>query len=134
MQYLLDTHCLIWFQENNPKIPPSILEEIQKASNKIFFSQISLLEIAIKQKIGKLPSFQATLADVYYQGLKDDFTFLSIQNNHIETYDQIPLLAEHRDPFDRLLLATAATEQLTIITADKNFRLYPKVVQIFWED
>ncbi len=75
MQYLLDTHCLIWFQENNSKIPERVMQQIQDISNTILFSQISLFEIAIKQKIGKLPLFQATISDVYEQAIKDNFTF-----------------------------------------------------------
>ena len=59
MQYLLETHCLIWFQENNSQIPDAVMNEIQSPDNTIIFSQISLFEIAIKQKIGKLPSFQS---------------------------------------------------------------------------
>ena len=49
MHYLLDTHCLIWFQENNSKIPERVMQQIQDTSNTILFSQISLFEIAIKQ-------------------------------------------------------------------------------------
>ncbi len=51
------------------------MQQIQDTSNTILFSQISLFEIAIKQKIGKLPLFQATISDVYEQAIKDNFTF-----------------------------------------------------------
>ena len=54
-KYLLDTHCLLWFQENNPKIPKRVMQEIQNPENLILFSQLSLYEIVIKQAIGKLP-------------------------------------------------------------------------------
>lgn len=74
-KFLLDTHCLIWFQEDNPKIPEDIMRIIQNAANIIFFSQLSLFEIAIKQKIGKLPAFQATAEEIYNQALNDGFTF-----------------------------------------------------------
>ncbi len=79
--YLLDTHCLIWFQDNNPKIPAYVMAIIQDLSNTIFFSQVSLFEIAIKQKIGKLPEFSAQLEDVYHQAIADDFTYLPVKIN-----------------------------------------------------
>jgi len=90
MRYLLDTHSMIWFQEANSKIPERAMKEIRASENIIFFSQVSLFEIAIKQKIGKLPSFLATIAEVHSQAIKDDFTFLPIQNKHVEAYEKFP--------------------------------------------
>ncbi|PPD03141.1 MAG: PIN domain-containing protein [Methylobacter sp.] len=106
--------------------------EIQSVKNTVFFSQISLFEIAIKQKIGKLPSFSSSLNEVYDQALQADFSFLSIKNQHIFSYHKVPLLDNHRDPFDRLLLATALDENAVILSADKNFALYSDLVQVFW--
>jgi PIN domain nuclease of toxin-antitoxin system len=63
--YLLDTHCLIWFQENNIQIPERVMNIIQDTNNTILFSQVSLFEITIKQKIGKLPAFNATVEEIY---------------------------------------------------------------------
>ncbi|MBD0293986.1 MAG: type II toxin-antitoxin system VapC family toxin [Flavisolibacter sp.] len=109
-----------------------MMQEIQNPENVICFSQISLFEIVIKQKIGKLPLFLATIADIYQQALKDNFTYLPVKNRHIELYDKVPLLEEHRDPFDRLLIATALAEEFTIITADKNFTLYSELIKVLW--
>ncbi|MEO6978713.1 MAG: hypothetical protein ABJA76_17470 [Mucilaginibacter sp.] len=66
-RYLLDTHCLIWFQENNPQIPAGIMSLIQDPENTILFSQISLFEIAIKKAIGKLPGLSAAIPDIRRQ-------------------------------------------------------------------
>src|SRR6185312_7679385 len=118
-RYLLDTHCLVWFQEDNPKIPENISELISDPNNTILFSQVSLFELAIKQKIGKLPDFSVTIEDVNTQALKDGFTFLNIQNSHIYSYTALRLLENHRDPFDRLLIATAITEDAIILSADE---------------
>ena len=71
-KYLLDTHCLIWFQENNPQIPDKVLAIIQNPENIILFSQVSLFELAIKLKIGKLPDFNVSVEDIYQQALTDD--------------------------------------------------------------
>lgn len=130
--YLLDTHCLIWFQENNPRIPKHILEEIQDPGNKIFFSQISLFEITIKKAIGKLPDFKTSIEDVFEQAINDGFSFLPIQNKHLFKYEAIPLIEEHKDPFDRLIIATAYEEGATILTVDANFKFYSDLVKVEW--
>ncbi|HWZ03788.1 MAG TPA: type II toxin-antitoxin system VapC family toxin [Mucilaginibacter sp.] len=130
--YLLDTHCLIWFQENNPKIPEQVMKLIQQSDNVVFFSQISLFEITIKQKVGKLPAFNATIEEIYDQAINDGFTFLQIQNQHIYNYNQIPLLTDHRDPFDRLLIATALQENAIILSADEQLQRYSDTVNVFW--
>ncbi|WP_426668576.1 type II toxin-antitoxin system VapC family toxin [Mucilaginibacter sp. McL0603] len=132
VRYLLDTHVLIWFQENNPKIPERVMKEIQKSDNTILFSQVSLFEISIKQKIGKLPAFYATIEEVYQQAINDGFTFLNIQNQHIYNYNRVPLLEDHRDPFDRLLIATAMEEKAVILSVDEKISLYTDLVKALW--
>ncbi len=132
LNYLLDTSCLIWFQENSPKIPKKVMDIIQDTENNIFFSQISLFEIAIKQKIGKLPLFVSTVDEVYHQAIKDDFVFMQLQNRHLSCYDKVPLYEIHRDPFDRLLISTAFEEKLIVLTSDQNFKLYTDIINVFW--
>ena len=105
---------------------------IQDTENTILFSQVSLFEISIKQKIGKLPALYASIDEIYQQGLRDGFTFINIQNRHIYSYDKIPLVKDHRDPFDRLLLATALEESTTFISADEQLFLYAEVIDILW--
>ena len=131
-RYLLDTHSLIWFQENNPKIPGQIMAIIQNPDNLILFSQISLFEISIKQKIGKLPIFSATVQEVYQQAINDGFTLMNIQNQHIFHYNKVTLMENHRDPFDRLLMATAMAENAVILSADEKFNLYKGLVEVAW--
>ena len=130
--YLLDTHCLIWFQDNSPKIPKRIMNILQSPANTILFSQISLFEITIKQQVGKLSQFVATIQDVFNQANLDGFTFLPINNNHLYHYNDILLFEQHRDPFDRLLLATALVEKVSILSADANFNLYKESVTVIW--
>lgn len=130
--YLLDTHCLIWFQDDSPRIPKRIMNILQSPANTILFSQISLFEITIKQKVGKLSQFVATIQDVFNQAESDGFTFLPISNNHLYHYNDIPLFEQHRDPFDRLLLATALVEKVSLLSADVNFNLYNESVNVIW--
>ena len=96
------------------------MDIIQESDNVILFSQISLFEIGIKQKTGKIPAFYATVEDVYLQAIKDGFTFMPIQNQHIYRYNKVPLLEDHRDPFDRLLIATAIEENAAILNPTKK--------------
>ncbi len=98
----------------------------------VYFSQISLYEIAIKQKIGKLPEAPQTITEIHAQLLKDGYNFLPIHNAHIEAYNNINLQDIHRDPFDRLLLATAYHEKMTFITADSKFGFYTHQVEILF--
>jgi PIN domain nuclease of toxin-antitoxin system len=131
-KYLLDTHALIWFQKNNPRLSKKVASIIESSNNLILFSQISLFELFIKQKIGKMPEFLVSSDDVYNQGLIDEFSFISIQNSHISRYSQIELFDNHRDPFDRLLIATAIEEKAVILSGDEKFKLYEDVVEIIW--
>ncbi|RLJ72665.1 type II toxin-antitoxin system VapC family toxin [Pedobacter alluvionis] len=131
--YLLDTHCLIWFQENNPKIPKKILDILQNTENVVYFSQISLFEISIKQSLGKLPNFSVSVEDIHNQALLDGFSFLVIENSAIFNYYSIPLLNEHRDPFDRLLISSAIQQNATLLSADEKFKLYPNILKLLWQ-
>ena len=108
------------------------MKVIQQTDNTILFSQVSLFEISIKQKVGKLPAFYATIEEIYQQAINDGFTFLSIQNRHIYNYNNIPLIKDHRDPFDRLLIATAIEESATILSADDQLKLYSDLVSVRW--
>jgi PIN domain nuclease of toxin-antitoxin system len=130
MQYLLDTQILIWSLEDNPKLKPTLRTLIENSENAIFVSQFSLMEISIKLKLGKLPEFIVSIEYITSQLLLDGFTILPVSNNHIFSYQSIPFFEEHRDPFDRFLLATALSEQIPIISTDKNFILYRPLVTV----
>jgi len=108
------------------------MEIIQNPENVILFSQVSLYEIAIKQRIGKLPDFKSDIIEIYQQAIQDNFTFIQLQNKHIYSYSQVPLHDHHRDPFDRLLIATAYEENATMLTVDNNFGLYKDLITILW--
>jgi PIN domain nuclease of toxin-antitoxin system len=130
--YLLDTHTLIWFQENNPKITEQVMNLIRDLDNTILFTQISLFEIGIKLKIGKLLAFSSTVQDVYQQAIEDGFIFVTIQNQHIYNYEKVPLFENHRDPFDRLIVATAIIENAIILSADEKLAIYDNFVKVLW--
>ncbi len=127
MKYLIDTHILIWFIEGNNKLPVEIRNVLTMERNKIQVSTLSLWEISIKTTIGKL-KLKQDISKIFskceeYWNIKNGFSKEELQN-----YENLPL--HHRDPFDRMLIALAKTENLTIITKDQNFSKYD--VDILW--
>ena len=128
MVYLLDTQILIWSIVSSGKLSKNVKAILQK--NTIWVSQVSLFEIAIKQKIGKLPDFSLTTKDLLRQMSDDGFHLVPIKNAHLSAYEAITLFPEHRDPFDRLILVTAFEEDIPVISADENFKLYTLLIRL----
>ncbi len=128
MCYLIDTQILIWTLISPEKLTEQTKQILQ--ANEIFVSQISLFEIAIKQKIGKLPELSLSIQSLSERMAQDNFNILAISINHLETYNAVPLLTNHRDPFDRLLLAIAMSENMPIISADTHFSYYESHVKL----
>ena len=131
MRFLLDTHVLLWMFDESSQIPPKIRDVIANTENKGFVSIASLYEIAIKKNIGKLYTQNSikTFADeIGKVGLE----LIPITTKQLEEYVILPINSSHKDPFDRLLIATAIAENLSLITADEKFRLYSSLVNIIW--
>lgn len=130
MRILLDTQIIIWVLENNPKLKPHIRLLLEDGANELLVSHFSLMELAIKLKLGKLPDFIIDLPAFIQQLQNDGFTILPCQNLHIIAYEAIPLFDDHRDPFDRFLLATALAEKIPILSADEKFSRYRPLVDV----
>ena len=107
-----------------------ILSILTDLDNFIYVSMICLYEIAIKQKTGKLSESPASIEDIISVVNQDGFNILSITEKHISSYSQIPLLEIHKNPFDRLILSTALTENIPIISADDKFKLYTSQIEL----
>ena len=129
MNFLLDTHAFLWFINEDGALSASATTAIEDPSNAIHLSIASLWEIAIKVRIGKLELPDSFAAFIRKQlELNSRLRLLAISLDHLAVTTYIPLL--HRDPFDRLLIAQAISEDLTIITNDATFALYS--VERFW--
>ena len=128
MRYLLDTHTLLWFLQDDPQLPKKIGNEIKNIENSCHVSIVSLWEIAIKVNLGKLTinfpfvKFVSYLAD-------NDIEVLQIGFDHLIQVATLEM--HHRDPFDRIIIAQALVENLTIITKDEHFPSYTE--KIFWK-
>ncbi|MDB5017389.1 MAG: hypothetical protein JWQ84_2221 [Mucilaginibacter sp.] len=130
-RYLLDTHSLIWFQENNPKIPEKIMQLIQEPGNTILFSQLVYLRLRSNKKLANFRHLMQPLRK-FMKAINDGFTFLPIHNQYLYHYNNVPLLDTHRDPFDRLLIASAIVEDAAILSIDDKLCLYPDLIQVIW--
>jgi PIN domain nuclease of toxin-antitoxin system len=121
MKYLIDTHALIWLIENPTKRSSEARTIIESRKNKLYLSSASLWEIAIKVGLGKLNlkrPFEQLLADLG----STNITILQIANDYLLNLATLPDI--HKDPFDRLLVATATAEKFAILTADENIHKY----------
>jgi PIN domain nuclease of toxin-antitoxin system len=116
---LLDTHVWLWWQADDSRLGPTARRYIATA-REIRFSAASAWEIAIKCAIGKLTLPKN--ADIESELERDGFVPLSIEIAHADGVRALPAL--HRDPFDRLLVAQALAEGLTIVTADPDLARY----------
>ncbi|MBI9038178.1 MAG: type II toxin-antitoxin system VapC family toxin [Bacteroidales bacterium] len=117
MDILLDTHILLWHLSDNPKLKKEKSKIIENPENRIFFSLISLWEIAIKTSIGKLEITQPIDSLI-----PEEIIVLGLKIEHIQQVKE--LFFNHRYPFDRMLIAQAMEENLTIMTDDAYFNKY----------
>ena len=123
MQVLIDTHILLWLMEDDPRLGEHARALILGASE-VIASAASLWEIAIKSQIGKLAVNPERLVErMKVAGL----TELSVSTRHAVESGKLPL--HHRDPFDRLLVAQAMTENMCLVTADSRLKAYSDLVE-----
>ena len=128
MRLLIDTHALLWFCEGNPILSPKAQAAMEDDTNERFVSHASAWETAIKVSIGKLKL--QTDYRVIFPGVLEanDFVFLPPAVEHYEALITLP--RHHGDPFDRLIIAQAQVERLTIVTRDEDFPAYG--VPLLW--
>ncbi len=118
MNLLLDTHVLIWSLENNAALSGNARDAIIDGKNMVFVSAVSVWEISIKKAMGKLIAPDNLQEEI---GLHR-FTPLNINIEHANLAGELPAI--HKDPFDRMLIAQAMIEKLTLVTGDKIIPQY----------
>ena len=122
MKLLLDTHAILWWINKSEKLSPNARSMLRDNSHMRYVSIVSVWEIAIKASRGKLPEFEGG-ARAFLMRLEDiPITLLSIAPRHVEIVETLPF--HHHDPFDRLLVATAKADGMTLLTADENIHKY----------
>jgi len=123
VKYLLDTHTLLWIVNDDPRLSKKSKQVYLNSENLILFSIASLWEIAIKISLKKL-SIEEPLNEFIQIHIKgNDIKFLNIEVPHILLLENLPY--HHRDPFDRLIVTQCIHEDITLLSSDKMFDLYP---------
>ena len=122
MRLLLDTHILLWMFSRSEHLSAPAWTALSDSENELLFSIAGYWEIGIKVSIGKL-----TLADNWYNVIprhmhQNGITWLHVLPEHVYRVSALPWI--HRDPFDRLIIAQAQEESLSIVTSDRTFSEY----------
>ena len=124
MNYLLDTHILLWLRLNPEKLRPEHKKIIESSENEKFVSSITQWEISLKYAVGKLDLGEHTpdefLAGIYKIGLKD----ITPSPDQWSTYYLLPKIKGHRDPFDRMIIWLAIQTGMTLVSNDSKFSEY----------
>lgn len=130
MRVLLDTHAFLWYVGGDDALSKTCYELIENTENTVFVSTASLWEVAIKASLGKLELQGAhTVQELVEVGIyANRLELLEITPSHLEGVRTLPL--HHRDPFDRLIIAQALSENLVLLSRDRAFSVYG--VQLLW--
>jgi len=124
MNYLLDTHVFLWSVGSAGRLSGEASKAIQERRHTIFVSAVTAVEISIKSALGKLEAPDDLEDELQIRG----FSHLPLHYRHGAAMGSLP--GHHQDPFDRMLIAQAIEEGLTIITHDRKFAQYP--VGVLW--
>ena len=125
MKLLLDTQCWLWWFAQPERLSEEAITQIADETNEIWFSVASVWEIGIKVAIGKLPLPEPP--DRYISSRMGQLDVRSLQITAIHALRAAALPLHHRDPFDRMLIAQAQLEDMTIVSADAMFKQYSDV-------
>jgi PIN domain nuclease of toxin-antitoxin system len=121
MKYLLDTHVVIWTAGKPLELSDAVQSIILDPASEKYVSIVSAWEAALKLNNGKL-SILGGLTEFYRMIDENGFLQLGVEREYIDKIAELPMI--HRDPFDRMLIATALTEGLALVTVDENIRKY----------
>jgi PIN domain nuclease of toxin-antitoxin system len=116
MKLLLDTHVLIWWQDNNPRLSRGARAVLADPRHTLVVSVASFWEMSIKFRQGKLETAGSV---AYRKAAEEQFQILGIDDRHLVALETLQERANHKDPFDRLLLAQALSEDIPLMTGDR---------------
>ena len=118
MALLLDTHVLLWATGEPARLSPKIRDLIDAPASVVYVSMATVWELGIKANLGRL-----ALPEGYFRSLPEiGYRLLAVEVPHVEAYRMLP--SYHRDPFDRMLIAQAQVEGLTLVTNDREIERY----------
>lgn len=121
LKFLLDTHCWLWLKDDWSRLPSPVRRRILRDPAELVLSAVSVIEIGIKHAAGRLKLDSSP--DRFVDELKaEGAALLNVTVEHVLRMASLPL--HHQDPFDRLLVAQAQVEGLTLVSADPNVLAY----------
>lgn len=121
MRFLLDTHVLIWWLRDDPRLGPKPRALMADSEAEVLFSVVSCWEASVKARVGKM---DITGTELWHFGISEGITPIGVAATHIQEMDRLPQVSGHRDPFDHLLLAQAKVEEAALITHDRALPRY----------
>ncbi len=127
MASLLDTHLVLWAAFQPERLSAKATKLLRSRESPLEFSLATMWEVAIKSSLGH-PDFSVDPRQLHQALLAQGFVELAIHPSHIVRVASLPWV--HRDPFDRLLVAQALDEQMTLLTADKTLKGYGRFVRV----
>ena len=122
MKLLIDTHYLLWMGMDTAKLSDKVKEALTSDDNEIYYSQVSLWEIAIKYSIGKLSLNGITPEELYHEIENSFLVCKTIDNQDLISSYRLP--REHKDPFDRMIIWQAIRGELTLLSVDAKMQHY----------
>ena len=127
MNFLLDTHILIWAAISPHKISPELASLLSDPSNHLYFSSASIWEISIKESLGKR-DFHVSSNKLHDGLVENGYQEIKVSALHAMEVLKLPFI--HRDPFDRILVATAIWENMPLLTNDSALSPYHSLVRV----
>jgi PIN domain nuclease of toxin-antitoxin system len=121
MNFILDTHTILWLLQDPRKIPALVASSIDNDENRLYISVASLWEFSIKYAKGRL-TFTGGLDSLVSHLSTADIQVLPIKHSYLQQILQLPYI--HSDPFDRIIIATAIDEKLQLLTSDNFIQQY----------
>lgn len=127
MSLLIDTQLAVWWQIASKKIPSAARSAVMEAEGRVYVSRASLWELAIKVANRKL---ELDLPAFCKRVVEDGFAWIDIRQPHLLAVATLPRFDDHKDPFDRLLIAQSLSEPLILLTADGKLARYGSTVRV----
>lgn len=127
MRLLVDAHSYLWAKFDDPRLSRKARGYLTSDEHELFFSLATLWELSLKIRLGKLRTLTSSIAYLHDTLLADGFTILPVRYEDLLAVEHLPTIEDHRDPFDRMLIAQAINHGLPLLTNDAKIKLYPQL-------
>ena len=122
MKILVDTHVALWLFNDYENLSQTASDCLRDEENELFISIASAWEVAIKYGLGKLPEFNGGVKRFLHAIQDNPIQIIGVHSEYVKRVEELPYV--HRDPFDRIIIATALCEEMIILTADESIHKY----------